>query len=101
MSRIRTTLRLAGIIGLLGGVSYCQYGYYTAESRITALCAQIQVGQSPESTYAFFKAHGLRGGLSEKEGTYYLVETRTFGRYGCKVTVKNGVISAAEFNFAD
>ncbi len=101
MSRLRTTLRLASIIGLLAGVSYCQYGYYTAESRVTALCAQIQAGQSPESANAFFKAHGFQGSLSEKEGVRYLVEYRTFGRYGCKVTVKNGVISAAEFNFAD
>jgi hypothetical protein len=94
---------LGGVIGivLLGSIAYYGYSAATAERRVTALCAQIPMGQRPESANAFFKAHGFHGTLSDQDGVRYLVEIRTFGRYGCKVTVKNGVIHAAEFNFAD
>ncbi len=65
------------VIGILilGSLAYCGYGYATAEQRVRALCAEISPGMS--------------------------IESRTFGRYGCRVDTENGVVKRSAFSFAD
>jgi len=74
-------------------------GYATAEGRLTALCAAIKPGTSAEALREFALAHGLRA--PRGEGTNYLVEAKTFGRYGCRVVVQNQLVKESRYDFAD
>ena len=48
----------------------------------------------------FASVNGL-GPKPRESGVSYIVEPKTFGRFGCKVLVEGGVVKAAEYNFAD
>jgi hypothetical protein len=65
-----------------------------------AACAEIKPGVSVAELRKFAAERGLRPPRRDS-GVNFLVETRTFGRYGCKVTIENGVVRASEYNFAD
>jgi hypothetical protein len=83
----------------LAAVGYVVYGYATAETRVRTECAEIQVGSDLLSLRAFARSHGL----SEPRGdadVVYLVESRTFGRYGCKITLKAGAVQTVQYDFA-
>lgn len=95
----RTISLLFGLV-LAGGLTYCTYGYVTAESRLNALCAEISPGMSFRELEAFSARHGLRSPRNPS-GVNYLVETRTFGRYGCRVLLEGGVVKKSEYTFAD
>lgn len=49
---------------------------------------------------AFALQHGLRSPRRES-GVNYLVETRTFGRYGCEVLLERGVVKESQYIFTD
>ena len=85
---------------ILGSLAYCGYGYATAERRVRALCAEINPGMSIESLRFFATSHGLKY-PSQDSGANYLIESRTFGRYGCRVDTENGVVKRSAFSFAD
>ena len=49
----------------------------------------------------FAQAHGMHP-LPHESGVNYMVETRTFGRWGCRVELKDGVVTApAVYSFSD
>ncbi|WP_218110638.1 hypothetical protein [Ostreibacterium oceani] len=49
---------------------------------------------------SFADEHGLRPPHAET-GSTLLVESKTFGRWGCHVVLENGVVKTAEYNFMD
>jgi hypothetical protein len=48
---------------------------------------------------AFALGHGL-GPTPKETGINYIVETKTFGRWGCKVDMESGLVKAVTYNFA-
>jgi hypothetical protein len=99
MTRRRRLLNTIGGLLLLGGLGYYVYGFASAESRLMALCADIKPGTSVEALRELALAHGLK--TPRGEGINYLVETKTFGRYGCKVAVENKVVKESRYDYAD
>lgn len=99
MSKVRKVANL--MIGLLivGSISYCSYSFGSAESRMRQTCGET-FGMSVAALSAFAKEHGLN--LPHQEsGVIFMVESKTFGRWGCRVTLEKGVVQSAEYNFAD
>ncbi len=99
MTKRRQILNTIGGLLLLGGLGYYVYGFASAESRLTSRCAEIKPGISIEALREFALAHGLRA--PRGEGVNYLVETKTFGRYGCRVIVENQAVEESRYDFAD
>jgi hypothetical protein len=95
----QATNTAVGIL-ILGSLAYCGYGYATAEQRVRALCAEISPEMSVDSLRSFAASHGLKH-PSQDSGVNYLVESRTFGRYGCRVDVENGVVKQSAFSTTD
>jgi len=79
---------------------YSLFNFLTAEERVTALCAQIKPGMPLAELATFADKNGL-GPLRLREGTNYLVESKTYGRFGCVVVVKSGVVQQSKYNHAD
>jgi len=96
---LRTVYFVAGL-ALIGSIGYCAYGYGSAETRIRGLCAQFKQGMPISELRNFAMEHGLRPPTSDS-GVSFLVEGRTFGRFGCKVTLEGGVVRTSEYHFAD
>jgi hypothetical protein len=99
MTNRRRILNSIGGLLLLGALGYFVYGYATAERRLKGLCGNIKAGTSSEALREFALAHELRP--PRGDGINYLVETKTFGRYGCQVTVENQVVKESRYGFAD
>ena len=85
---------------LLLGTGHYFFNLREAGTRVRALCAQITPGMGLESLQALARQHGL-GPRLPREGLQYLVETRSFGRHGCRVLVKAGVVEESVYNVAD
>ena len=85
---------------ILGSLTYFGYGYATAERRVRALCAEISPNMTVESLQTFAASHGLKNPPLQS-GRNYLVESRTFGRYGCLVEIESGLVKRSAFSFAD
>lgn len=81
------------------GVSYYGYNFLGAEERVRRLCSQIQPDMPVARLREFASAHGLSP-LPPDSGVGYIVESKTFGRFGCKVLLEGGVVKEAEYNFA-
>jgi hypothetical protein len=64
------------------------------------LCSEITPGMSIEKLSKISFQNGLNK-PREAIGTTFLVETKTFGRWGCKVDFEKGLVSSSEYNFAD
>ena len=100
MPLIRKLLNLIFCVGVLAAVSYCGYGFTTAGQRVAALCSEITPGLSFTELNQFAEAHGLSQAM-KNYGVHTLVERRTFGRYGCKVTLESDRVIRSELTFAD
>ena len=100
MSKVRKVANL--MIGLLivGSISYCSYSFGSAESRMRQTCGEISLGMSVAALSAFAKEHGLNLPRQES-GVIFMVESKTFGRWGCRVVLEKGVVQSAEYSFAD
>lgn len=100
MAKVRRLLNISVGLALIGSVAYCVYGYGTAETRVQAVCAEIKPGMSIPELRRFAKEHGLSLPTLDS-GVTFLVESRTFGRYGCEVTLESGAVRTSKYNFAD
>jgi hypothetical protein len=100
MNLFRRTLKLIGVL-VLAGASYVFYGFVSAEGRLKEVCSQIKPGMSVADLRNFGKKHGLGPGAPGESGVHFMVETRTFGRYGCTVILEAGIVKDAKYNFAD
>ena len=95
---LRQTINSAVGLALFGGVAYCSYGYLTAGSRVRATCASIPLGASPRQLLQFAAAHGLNVPPGDyKNAVHTLAESRTLGRYGCRVRMENGVVAQVDY----
>jgi hypothetical protein len=84
---------------LVGGISFCSHNFASAEGRVRELCSEIRPGMSGTELREFAVQHGL-GPRPPEAGVAYIVESKTFGRFGCKVLLEGGVVKAAEYSFA-
>lgn len=100
MSKARKAINLIAGLAILFGLSYCTYSFGSAESRMRTVCSDINPGMSASDLRRFASDHGLTapGGDS---GTQFLAESRTFGRWSCRVVLANGIVQSAEYGFAD
>lgn len=96
---LRAALVSAGLV-LAGGISYCTYNFASAEGRVRELCSEIQPGMPGLQLREFARAHRL-GPPPGESGVSYIVESKSFGRYGCKVLLEDGFVKTAEYSFAD
>lgn len=94
--------RIASGVGLcfLGILAYVFYIFYSAEGRVTEICSAIHSGMSVPELNEFSASHGLGPAVTDSTGVKFIVEKKSFGRYGCKVTIENGHVSSAEYNFS-
>ena len=85
---------------ILGGIAYIAYIFLSAENRVREACTEVKPGMTLAALRTFAEQHGMRKPTRDT-GVDFLVETKTFGRFGCKVTLESGVVRKAEYNFAD
>jgi len=85
---------------VVGGVSYCTYGFASAQERVQKLCADINPGLTLSDLQRFASEQGL-GRAPQIAGVNYLMENRSFGRYGCRVTIEKGAVTQSEYIFND
>jgi hypothetical protein len=100
MGKVRKAVNLIAGLFILGGISYCSYSFGTAESRMRQTCGEITPGMSASALRTFAKEHGLNPPRQES-GVNFLAESKTFGRWSCRVVLEKGVVQSAEYNFAD
>ena len=100
MGKFRKTINTLFGIAILSGISYCTNNFVTAESRVRALCDEIQPGITVAELSEFASEHGLSPHIKDS-GISFTVETKTYGRYGCKLTTESGIVKSAEYNFSD
>ncbi|MBS1197951.1 MAG: hypothetical protein H6R18_1736 [Proteobacteria bacterium] len=86
---------------ILGGIAYFLYGFATAENRVKSVCVQIKPGMSISELNAFGIKHGLNPPTGKGSGITFMVEAKTYGRYGCKVLLESGSVKNAEYSFVD
>lgn len=101
MSKLLSVINALLGLTIVTVISYYVYGFSTAEGRVKETCNQIQPGMSFAELNAFSAERGLAPRPRIESGINFLVESRTFGRYGCKVLLERGVVKETEFNFAD
>ena len=94
--------RINTVIGvlLLGGLTYCTAGFLTASSRIPEVCKQIVPGMPLAALATFATEHGM-GPRPRDVPLIHLVESRTYGRWGCRIEMDKGVVKKATFIFND
>lgn len=96
----RRRFKLAGIIVILGGMAFCTGLFATAEWRVSRVCARFTPGIDVTAAATIARDHGMntpRPGVS----TTYVMESATYGRYGCKLQFKDGVLESATYEFHD
>jgi hypothetical protein len=98
--RIKNILNIIIVALLFGGISYCAYNFASAEKRIKELCSNIPLGMSFTQLSDFANQHGLSRPHSDN-GTTFITESKTFGRYACEIQLSNGIVQHVKYNFAD
>ncbi len=100
-SRNRWWRWLSAVVGLLilGGVAYCTSLYATAESRVSGVCAKLTAGMDFDAVARIAAANGMN--TPQRALTSYVVESATFGRYGCKLQFEDGVLRSSTYEFQD
>jgi hypothetical protein len=93
---------LAFVFGvpLVFGATYFYYAVSTGEKRMTAVCAQIQPGMNLAQLKGLAEEHGLTAPHRDS-GVTYLGESRTYGRFACKVVLDAGIVKSSEYQHAD
>lgn len=96
-------LRLAVLGVAVTGVAFCSLNFMTAESRVRKLCEQMPPGMTIEALLRFARANDLGPAfsVSQDSGTRYLVESGTFGRFGCRVEIGAGRVRSSAYHFSD
>lgn len=87
-------------LALLLAIAYGIYAFATAPVRVRQACLELRPGTPLAALRAFADKHGLTAPRQET-GNLYLVEKKTFGRWGCHVVVENGRVSSASYIFTD
>ena len=87
-------------VPLLFGIAYFYYAMSTGEKRMTEVCGQIKPGMSLAQLKGHAEEHGLKA-PSADSGVTYLAESRTYGRFACKVVLDSGIVKNSENQAAD
>ena len=93
-------VRNAAVLGVLCWLAYGVWGFSTAEERLRGVCQRLTPGMSIDALRGFAAQHGLNAPRNPS-GISFIVERRTFGRYGCQLELANGRLVRAQYNFAD
>jgi len=101
MTKFRRAISWSFVILVIGGIAYYFYGFSSAEARLKEVCSLIKPGMSIAQLRDFGAEHGLAPKPYNESGENFMVETRTNGRYGCKVVLEAGIVKSADYNFAD
>jgi hypothetical protein len=97
MKRLQAINVIVGL-ALLSGLAYCSYSYLTAASRVRATCAAIPLGANPTQLLQFASAHGLtRPAGDYTNAVHTFTEIRSFGRFGCRVSIRNSVVASVDY----
>jgi hypothetical protein len=81
---------------------YFLYSLSTAEGRVKPLCTQIKDGMSLPDLEVFSSSNGLTAPSKQSDvNVIFIVEGRSYGRHGCKVTFDGALVKAAEYSFLD
>lgn len=87
---------------LLAWIGWFAWSMATGRERVTALCAQIRPGMTVGELAAFAEQNGLGPRrLNADTRLAYLAESRSYGRHACRVELERGVVTKADYNFAD
>ena len=100
MSDFRKLINHMAGIFFLAGIFYIGYGFATAENRVRKLCSEISAGIQFSEVAEFAATHGLSI-PKNMEGPTFIVETRTFGRYGCRVVMASGYVQSVSYDSLD
>jgi hypothetical protein len=84
----------------MAGVAYIITVYATAETRVRGLCSKTAVGMTVADLNAYAARMGL-GPPAASNGTSYVVERKTFDRYGCRVEAAGGQVQSVKYDYAD
>ena len=90
----------AAVLAGLGWLGYRAWGFATAETRLSAVCQSLAPGMSMDELRDFAARHGLNAPRNPS-GVGFMVESRTFGRYGSQLESANGRLVSAQYHFAD
>ncbi|NQD35618.1 hypothetical protein HPT27_01200 [Permianibacter sp. IMCC34836] len=101
MHLFRKVVSIVFVVFAVSSISYCAYSYGTAETRVKELCGEIKPGMSISELRAFGLAKGLGPEPHNESGVNFMVERKTYGRYGCKIVIESGVVKGAQYDFAD
>lgn len=82
---------------LLGIAGYYVFSFATADGRVRKLCGEMHAGMSVADLNRYAEGVGL-GPPARSTGISFLVEGKTFGRYGCKVESADGVVKTVAFD---
>ena len=89
------------VILFVGYMGYIFYNFATAETRVKSLCVQLRPSMTLQQLNAFGAQHDLYPKINTQSGIHFMVEKKTFGRFGCEVLLEAGAVKSAEYNFAD
>lgn len=94
---LRYIVNLVGGLLLIGVTAFYIASFATADSRVRKLCQKMHAGMSVTELNRYAEDVGLSP-PARSAGTSFLVEGKTFGRYGCKVEAVDGVVKTVEFD---
>jgi hypothetical protein len=97
---VRAAVNMVGGTALVGAVVYIVMVYATAETRVRGLCSKITVGMTISDLNTYARRVGL-GPPAYSDGTSFVVEHKTFGRYGCRIEATGGSVRSVTYNYAD
>jgi len=101
---IAALCRYAGrsvLLIVFGWILLSSYWFATAEGRVRKLCGNMHEGMPIAKLDQYASDNGLRSRATRSSGVSFLVESKTFGRHGCKVETAEGVVQKVEQTCAD
>ena len=100
MNAMAKGLGLVFGVPLLFGVAYFSYAMATGEQRMMEVCGQIKPGVSLAQLKGYAEIHNLTA-PSKDSGDAFLEESRTYGKFTCKVILDAGIVKSSEYKHAD
>lgn len=102
VKEMKTVKRLFKVLGLALAIyiAYFLFSLATAENRVRTICAGIKPGTTVSQLEQISKDNRMSK-PTDHGGFGYMVERRSYGRYGCRITFSYGVVAKAEYSHQD
>ena len=97
---MRSIVSLVGSLLLLAALGYYVSLFVTADTRVHKLCDTITAGMSVQEVASLARDAGL-GPAPKPAGVSFLVEKKTFGRYGCRVETADGIVRTSKYDLSN